>query len=109
MCLHMYDVVMRLIIIFIGLSCNKVMATTEQLDSSIEVIMELNGSQQMQMDSSQELKVDVEESPEVAVCRLCANHKKGVDMLLKENSSVRHIAKQYLHLEVNNIHTHIEV
>jgi hypothetical protein len=80
-----------------------IMATAEQLDSSIEVIMELNGSQQLQNDSLQE-KLVVEESPNEGVCRLCAIHGKGVDMLLKENSSVRQVVKHYLHLEVETIY-----
>jgi hypothetical protein len=82
-----------------------IMATIEQLDSSIDVIMDLNDelkelNQTQQIDSSLE-KLEVEESPEESVCRMCANHAKGVDMLLKENSEVRLVVKQYLHLEVH--------
>jgi hypothetical protein len=78
------------------------MASKEELDSSIEVLLEPTESQQTLNDSSQE-KLVVEESPEEGVCRLCANHGKGVDMLLKENTPVRLVVKKYLHIEVHLI------
>jgi hypothetical protein len=79
------------------------MASKEELDSSIEeVLLDPTESQQTLNDSSQE-KLVVEESPEEGVCRLCANHGKGVDMLLKENTPVRLVVKKYLHIEVHLI------
>jgi hypothetical protein len=76
------------------------MATGEVLDSSIEVLSEETESQKTMNDSSQE-KLMVEESLEEGVCRLCATHGKGVDMLLGANSPLRLIVQKYLHIEVH--------
>lgn len=71
---------------------------TEEMDSSVE----LNRSQQMEDSSPEENIESKESSEEMGICRMCAKHGMGVDMLLEQHSAIRNIAKHYLKLEVHN-------